>query len=294
VIEPLTNLSPSPDQSSLLSAPTGVLFYGPPGTGKTTLARALAHESKACFMNIQISEISSKWHGESEKFVSAIFSLAKKVEPTLVFIDEIDSLLSTRRDQDQQFLHAIKAEFVTFRAKLLGSRLTSSRFMSKWDGLSSIDQAGKRARIVIIGATNRRDNIDPACLSRMPSQFLVPLPDHQQRESLLRIFLRGITIDDEQLDLNALALSMDSLSGRDIQNECREAALIPQREAKKEKKSAGMNDQEKSNLRGDVVRGLAMQDFIEAREMAGGQHKRQGHPSSQEFPSDGGRETTHR
>ena len=82
--------------SSLLSAPKGVLLYGPPGCGKTMLAKALARESGACFINLHISTLTEKWYGDSNKLVSAVFTLARKLQPTIVFIDEIDAVLRSR------------------------------------------------------------------------------------------------------------------------------------------------------------------------------------------------------
>lgn len=100
--------------SSLLSAPKGVLLYGPPGCGKTMLARALAKESGATFINIPASVLTNKWFGESNKLVAGLFSLARKMQPTIIFVDEIDTFLRERRTDDHEVMSMIKAEFMTY------------------------------------------------------------------------------------------------------------------------------------------------------------------------------------
>lgn len=110
VIYPLTMASLYSQASSLLSAPSGVLLYGPPGCGKTMLAKALAAESGACFINLHISTLTEKWYGDSNKLVKAVFSLARKLEPTIVFIDEIDAVLGQRRSGEHEASGMVKAE----------------------------------------------------------------------------------------------------------------------------------------------------------------------------------------
>jgi ATPase family AAA domain-containing protein 1 len=110
VIYPLTMPHLYAHSSSLLSAPSGVLLYGPPGCGKTMLAKALAHESGACFINLHISTVTEKWYGDSNKLVSAVFSLARKLQPAIVFIDEIDAVLGQRRSGEHEASGMVKAE----------------------------------------------------------------------------------------------------------------------------------------------------------------------------------------
>lgn len=100
--------------SSLLGAPKGVLLFGPPGCGKTMLAKALAKESGATFINIAASVLTNKWYGESNKLVAALFSLARKTQPSIVFIDEIDSFLRERTKGDHEVTGMMKAEFMTY------------------------------------------------------------------------------------------------------------------------------------------------------------------------------------
>lgn len=110
IILPLTHPQLYSASSSLLSAPSGVLLYGPPGCGKTMLAKALARESGACFINLHISTLTEKWYGDSNKLVSAVFSLARKLQPSIVFIDEIDAVLGQRRSGEHEASGMVKAE----------------------------------------------------------------------------------------------------------------------------------------------------------------------------------------
>lgn len=112
VIYPLTMPHIYSHAGSLLSAPSGVLLFGPPGCGKTMLAKAVAHESGASFINLHISTLTEKWYGDSNKIVRAVFSLARKMQPAIIFIDEIDALLGTRRSGEHEASGMVKAEYV--------------------------------------------------------------------------------------------------------------------------------------------------------------------------------------
>lgn len=110
IIYPLTMPHIYSVNSSLLSAPSGVLLHGPPGCGKTMLAKALARESGACFINLHISTLTEKWYGDSNKLVNAVFSLARKLQPAIVFIDEIDAVLGQRHSGEHEASGMVKAE----------------------------------------------------------------------------------------------------------------------------------------------------------------------------------------
>ena len=113
IIYPLLYPALFTSSSSLLGAPKGVLLFGPPGCGKTMLAKALAKESGATFINIAASVLTNKWYGESNKLVAGLFSLARKTQPSIIFIDEIDSFLRERAKGDHEVTGMMKAEFMT-------------------------------------------------------------------------------------------------------------------------------------------------------------------------------------
>jgi SpoVK/Ycf46/Vps4 family AAA+-type ATPase len=199
--------------SELLSPPRGILLFGPPGTGKTMMAKAIAKESGAAFINLKMSTTMNLYFGESQKLVRATFSLARKLSPCIIFIDEIDSFLHERKSDDNSALGNMKAEF-----------------MALWDGMESDpSNEGRRFGVVIIGATNRPWDVDAAILRRMPRTFEMGLPDEKEREKVLRLVLRSERLDP-LLDLKQLARSCIGYSGSDLKEMCRAAATIPYRE----------------------------------------------------------------
>lgn len=197
--------------SSLLQAPKGVLLYGPPGCGKTMLAKAIASESSANFINIRMSTIMDKWFGESNKLVAAIFSLARKLQPCIIFIDEIDSFLRERQSTDHEVSSNLKTEFMTL-----------------WDGLTS------EGRIMVLGATNRPNDIDNAILRRMPKRFPVKLPNAAQRRKILELTLKDAHLDDSDFDIDYIVKRTEGMSGSDLREACRNAAMNATRESIKE------------------------------------------------------------
>jgi len=207
VIIPLLYPALFRSSSTLLTAPKGVLLYGPPGCGKTMLAKALAKESGATFINIAASVLTNKWFGESNKLVAGLFSLARKTQPSIIFIDEIDSFLRERSKGDHEATAMMKAEFMTL-----------------WDGLLSDSD-----RILILGATNRIQDIDPAFLRRMPRQFTFSLPDAAQREKILSLMLKDVPLAPD-FPIRILAEHSKGKSGSELKELCRNAAMLPVRE----------------------------------------------------------------
>ncbi|KAI0917620.1 hypothetical protein AcW1_007216 [Taiwanofungus camphoratus] len=226
--------------SSLLGAPKGVLLFGPPGCGKTMLAKALAKESGATFINIAASVLTNKWYGESNKLVAALFSLARKTQPSIVFIDEIDSFLRERTKGDHEVTGMMKAEFMTL-----------------WDGLLSGTD-----RILVLGATNRPNDIDSAILRRMPKRFSVGLPDMEQRQKILSLMLKDTHLAN-QFSLQKLAEETDGLSGSDLKEMCRNAAMRPMREFIREAEDV-REKLDRCQEEGFKLRPLTFEDFFQA------------------------------
>ncbi|KAG0697638.1 P-loop containing nucleoside triphosphate hydrolase protein [Suillus ampliporus] len=240
IIYPLIHPTLFTSASPLLGAPKGVLLYGPPGCGKTMLARALAKESGATFINVPASTLTNKWFGESNKLVAGLFSLARKVQPAIIFVDEIDSFLRERRGDDHEVMGMMKAEFMT-----------------SWDGLTSGSE-----RILVLGATNRPGDIDPAILRRMPKRFAVSLPDAEQRFKILSLMLKDTKLDPH-LSLRTLASQTTGFSGSDLRELCRNAAMVPVRECMR----AMEHDEDalmKVEKEGFSMRPLTLADFYEA------------------------------
>lgn len=252
VIYPLTLPALFADSSALLSAPKGVLLYGPPGCGKTMLARALAKESGACFINLHISTLTEKWYGDSNKLVTAVFSLARKLEPTIVFIDEIDAVLRSRSSSDHEASTMVKAEFMTH-----------------WDGLLSTSSTGKPAQIMVLGATNRIQDIDEAILRRMPKKFAIELPDASQRKRILKLILKDTKLSSD-FDIDQLVIETEGMSGSDLTEACRDAAMVPVREYIKMKVTEGRKVGEVGlgQINKSEVRGVRNGDFF--RKESGG------------------------
>ncbi|KAJ3518160.1 hypothetical protein NLJ89_g22 [Agrocybe chaxingu] len=238
VIYPLLYPNLFTSSSSLIGAPKGVLLFGPPGCGKTMLAKALAKESGATFINIAASVLTNKWYGESNKLVAGLFSLARKAQPAIIFIDEIDSFLRERTKGDHEVTGMMKAEFMTL-----------------WDGLTSGTD-----RILVLGATNRPNDIDSAILRRMPKRFGIGLPDLEQRTKILTLMLKETKLSPE-FSISNLASHTDGLSGSDLRELCRNAAMVPVREFMRST-SDNHDLLMKGQLEGFDIRPLTLDDFF--------------------------------
>jgi SpoVK/Ycf46/Vps4 family AAA+-type ATPase len=222
------------------------------------LAKALAHESGACFINLHISTLTEKWYGDSIKLVRAVFSLARKLQPTIVFIDEIDAVLGQRRSGEHEASGMVKAEYV-FVFNWRSISLILIRFMTLWDGLTSAQDSGLPARIMILGATNRIQDIDEAILRRMPKKFPVSLPSKPQRLRILQLLLKDTKIDQDNFDMDYVTRVMAGMSGSDIKESCRDAAMAPVREYIREQRQKGVA---MTGVKPDSVRGIRTSDFF--------------------------------
>lgn len=202
-------------RGKLLQPAKGVLLYGPPGTGKTLLAKALAKESGACFINVRSSTLQSKWFGDAQKLVSAVFTLAWKLQPSIIFIDEIDSFLGTRKSSEHEATSTMKTEFMTL-----------------WDGFNTDDNA----QVMVLGATNRPWDVDEAILRRLPRAFEVGLPNTEQRAQVLAVTLKGENLEpgfvseSKNCALWKIANETEGFSGSDIRDLCKQAAYGPVRD----------------------------------------------------------------
>ncbi|EGF83422.1 hypothetical protein BATDEDRAFT_18530 [Batrachochytrium dendrobatidis JAM81] len=191
------------------SAINGVLLFGPPGTGKTMLAKAVAKSSGAKFMNVALSNVLDKYVGEGEKNVRAVFTLARKLAPCVVFLDEVDALFAARRNDGSS----------SSRREIM------NEFMAEWDGLSSNNNG-----VIVLGATNRPFDLDDAILRRMPRRILIDLPSEEARASILTRLLMDELLDSS-VDIPFLAKRTALYSGSDLKNLCIAAALARVKES---------------------------------------------------------------
>ncbi|KAF8380141.1 hypothetical protein HHK36_027624 [Tetracentron sinense] len=223
-------------KGGLLKPCRGILLFGPPGTGKTMMAKAIANEAGASFINVSMSTITSKWFGEDEKNVRALFTLAAKVSPTIIFVDEVDSMLGQRtRIGEHEAMRKIKNEFMTH-----------------WDGL--LTKPGER--ILVLAATNRPFDLDEAIIRRFERRIMVGLPSVENRELILKTLLAKEKVEDG-LDYKELASMTEGYSGSDLKNLCTTAAYRPVRELiqqerlkdleRKQRAEEGQNSGEASN-----------------------------------------------
>ncbi|TKX20403.1 ATPase-like protein 15 [Elsinoe australis] len=185
---------------------TGLLLYGPPGTGKTLLAKAVAKDAQATVLEVSGAQVYEKYVGEGEKMVRAVFSLAKRLSPCVVFIDEADALFGSRGQSGNRTTH----------------REIINQFLREWDGMDDHN-------VFLMVASNRPFEIDDAVLRRLPRRILVDLPTKQDRESILKIHSTGELLADD-VELSQLAEQTPFYSGSDLKNVCVAAALAAVKE----------------------------------------------------------------
>jgi len=187
----------------LRAPPKGLLLFGPPSTGKTLIGKCIASQSKSTFFSISASSLTSKWVGEGEKMVRALFAVAKVHQPSVIFIDEIDSLLS--------------------RSATKASRRMMTEFLDQLDGAGTDGQE----RILLVGATSRPQELDEAGLRMLEKRLLVPLPEDEARRQIIQRLLGKEKNDLSESDVTEVVGRTAGYSGADMANLCREAAMGP-------------------------------------------------------------------
>lgn len=185
----------------------GILLYGPPGTGKSYLAKAVATEANATFFSISSSDLLSKWLGESEKLVRELFNLGRQNKPSIIFIDEIDSLCSSRSDSESESARRVKTEFLV-----------------QMNGVGK-DMDG----VLVLAATNIPWALDPAIRRRFEKRIYISLPDAGARAKMFHINLGDTATTLVKEDLKDLAARTEGYSGSDIAVVVREAIMEPVR-----------------------------------------------------------------
>ncbi|KAG9262630.1 spastin [Astyanax mexicanus] len=224
-----------PELFTGLRAPArGLLLFGPPGNGKTMLAKAVAMESNATFFNISAASLTSKYVGEGEKLVRALFAVARELQPSVIFIDEIDSLLCERREGEHDASRRLKTEFLI-----------------QFDGV----QSGGDDRVLVMGATNRPQELDEAVLRRFAKRVYVTLPTEETRLKLLRNLLGKHGNPLTQKELSQLARMTDGYSGSDLTSLAKDAALGPIRELRPE---------QVRNMAANEMRNIRFSDFVDS------------------------------
>ncbi|KAL8583523.1 Fidgetin-like protein 1 [Nucella lapillus] len=192
--------------TGLRGPPKGLLLFGPPGTGKTLIGKCIASQSKSTFFCISASSLTSKWVGEGEKMVRGLFAVARCHQPAVIFIDEVDSLLSQRSDGEHEASRRIKTEFLV-----------------QLDGATTESEE----RILVIGATNRPQEIDEAARRRFVKRLYIPLPEAVARQHIVRRLMSQQKCHLTEADIAAIGQQTDGYSGADMASLCREAALGP-------------------------------------------------------------------
>ncbi|XP_028045943.1 fidgetin-like protein 1 isoform X2 [Monomorium pharaonis] len=220
--------------TGLRRPPKGILLFGPPGTGKTLIGKCIASQSKSTFFSISASSLTSKWIGDGEKMVRALFAVAKVYQPSVVFIDEIDSLLTQRSETEHESSRRLKTEFLV-----------------QLDGAATSEDD----RILIVGATNRPQELDEAARRRLVKRLYVPLPELEARKQIINNLLKSVHHDLNEEDITKIAEKSAGYSGADMTNLCKEASMEPIR---------SIPFSQLEDIRMDEVRHITNRDFEQA------------------------------
>ena len=221
----------------LRAPPKGLLLFGPPGTGKRMIGKVIASESNSTFFFISPSSLPSELIGEGEKMIKALFTIARIKQPSVIFIDEIDSLFPARSDKEDESSRRIKVEFLV---QLDGAKTTGEE------------------RILVIGSTNKPHELDEAVRRRLQKRLYIPLPNSDSRRELIKTIIERETAKGNKFDLSTEELEKiveltKGFSGADIKGLCLEAAMVPLR-----------NIQDVTDVISNNIRAIHYDDFLEA------------------------------
>uniref|UniRef100_A0A182MF44 AAA+ ATPase domain-containing protein n=1 Tax=Anopheles culicifacies TaxID=139723 RepID=A0A182MF44_9DIPT len=217
--------------TGLRKPPRGILLFGPPGTGKTLIGKCIASQSKSTFFSISASSLTSKWIGDGEKMVRALFAVAVVHQPAVVFIDEIDSLLCQRSDTEHESSRRLKTEFLV-----------------QLDGAATAEDE----RILIVGATNRPQELDEAARRRLVKRLYIPLPERTARIQILTRLLERERNSLEAEEIARIGDLTEGFSGADMKVLCHEASMGPIR---------SIPFEQLGDIAKDQVRPICYEDF---------------------------------
>ncbi|KIP01977.1 hypothetical protein PHLGIDRAFT_96457 [Phlebiopsis gigantea 11061_1 CR5-6] len=204
----------------------GILLYGPPGTGKSYLAKAVATEAKGTFFSVSSSDLVSKWQGDSERLVRQLFEMARENKPSIIFIDEIDSLASSRSDAESE-----------------GSRRIKTEFLVQMNGVGHDDTG-----VLVLGATNIPWQLDNAIKRRFEKRIYIPLPGLEARKQMFMLHIGDTPNQLTQKDFRLLAEKTEGYSGSDIAVVVRDALMQPVRKVMSATHFKSVEDEGKTKL----------------------------------------------
>ena len=196
--------------TGLLTPSKGILLFGPPGNGKTMVAKAIASQcgEDVTFFNMSAGTLTSRYYGDSEKLIQALFAIAAEKQPSAIFIDELDSILGARSAEEHEASRRLKTEFLV-----------------QFDGVGTRQED----KIVVIGATNRPFDLDEAVLRRFAARIFLPLPSVDARAQMIRGKLKSVKSELTESDIGEIAKKTDGYSFADLMAVCQEAAMEPMR-----------------------------------------------------------------